>query len=132
MHTREFGTDVAQLGQRQCFLLDAQQVPIATATAWFEDDFDGVPYGRVHWVAMVPRYQGRGLSKPLMSIVLTRMAELGHERVFLRTSTARLPAIQLYQQFGFVPLLGSSEDRMIWQQLNARLREPFDLGNDTG
>ncbi len=124
---RAFGTDEQSLRARQCFLLDSHQTPIATATAWFEGDFHGLPYGRVHWVAVVPQCQGRGLSKPLLTIVLRRMVELGHQRVFLRTSTARLPAIGLYQQFGFVPSLRTADDRDVWSQLNGRLRCPFDM-----
>ena len=124
---RVFGDDEQALCERQCFLFDAQRVPIATATAWFENDFHGLPFGRVHWVAVVPDYRGQGLSKPLLSIVLSRMSELGHQRVFLRTSTARLPAIELYRGFGFVPSLRSEEEREIWRRLNSHLREPFDV-----
>ena len=125
-----FAGDVEALRQRQCFLLDPQQVPIATATAWFEKGFRGHYYGRLHWVAVIPEYQGRGLSKPLLSIVLNRMIELGHDRAYLRTSTARLPAIELYQQFGFEPLILAAEDRDLWQQVNDKLRRPFELRED--
>ncbi len=126
-YRRAFGADEQSLRARQCFLLDPRRMPIATATAWYEDDFHGRPFGRVHWVAVVPEYQGRGLSKPLLAIVLERMSELGHESVFLRTSTGRLPAIGLYQKFGFGPSLHSAEDREVWRQLNDKLRSPFDL-----
>jgi GNAT superfamily N-acetyltransferase len=127
VYLREFGTDAATLRERQCFLFDSQEVPIATATAWYEDDYHGRRYGRVHWVAMIPEYQGQGLSKPLLALVLTRMAELGHDRVFLRTSTARLPAINLYARFGFVPSLRIAGDRDVWEQLIPRLRYTLEL-----
>jgi GNAT superfamily N-acetyltransferase len=126
-HVRVFEERVEQLRRRQCFFLDADYAPIATATAWYENDFFGLPYGRVHWVAVVPRFQRRGLAKSLMAVVLRRMVELGHERAFLRTSTARLPAIQLYQKFGFRPSLRSEGERSVWQQLNERLPQPFAL-----
>jgi GNAT superfamily N-acetyltransferase len=128
VHPREFGRDVQTLALRQCFLLDAAQMPIATATAWFDDDYFGQQYGRVHWVAVVPEYQGRGLAKPLMSIILARMVHLGHDRAYLRTSTARPPAINLYAQFGFRPSLRTAAERSVWEGLNGYLRVPFDLG----
>jgi GNAT superfamily N-acetyltransferase len=127
VHPREFGHDVSLLASRQCFLLDARQSPIATATAWFDDDYYGCRYGRVHWVAVVPEHQSLGLSKPLLRIVLQRMVALGHDRAYLRTSTARLPAVNLYAQFGFRPALRTAEALSIWRELNEFLRHPFEL-----
>ena len=58
----EFGSDWEVLSRRQCYLLDDASQPIGTATAWFDDDYYGERYGRLHWVAVVPEYQGRGLA----------------------------------------------------------------------
>jgi GNAT superfamily N-acetyltransferase len=127
VYRREFGDDVGVLNRRQCFLINAEGRAIATASAWMDDDYWGRPYGRVHWVAVVPDCQGRGLSKPLISAVLFRMIQLGHQHVYLRTSTARLPAINLYAGFGFTPSLRTEEDQAIWSQLNPLLPNPFDL-----
>lgn len=127
VYVREFGSDASVLHDRQCFLFDAQGAAVATATAWYDDNFHGPKCGRVHWVAVIPEYQGRGLSKPLMSLVLTRMADLGHDRVYLRTSTARLPAINLYARFGFVPSIASAEDREVWRELIPKLRYRLDV-----
>jgi len=117
----EFGTDEALLSQRQCFLLDERGVPFATATAWFNDDYGGRPFGRVHWVAIVPEMQGRGLSKPLLTLVCNRLRELGHERAYLTTSTARIPAINLYLKFGFVPEIRTASDAALWRVVMQRL-----------
>ncbi len=111
VYVGEFGTDTETLRRRQLFLLDDRGNPVDTATAWFDDDYHGHRHGRVHWVAVVPEYQGRGLSKPLVSLVLARLVELGHDRAYLRTTTARLHAIYLYVKFGFVPSLRTPEDR---------------------
>lgn len=102
---RGFGTNPAALPERMVFLLDENEKPIGTATAWLDENFDGKLYGRIHWVAIVQEFQGRGLAKPLMSIVCSRLRELGHERACLKTSTHRVPAINLYRKFGFVPLI---------------------------
>ena len=114
---REFGTDERLLTERQCYLLDAGGNPIGTGTAWFDDDFVGTRVGRVHWVAVVPEHQGRGLAKPLMTEVCRRLSELGHTRAYLSTSTARLRAIRLYLRFGFVPLIRNEMEAALWQGL---------------
>src|SRR2546430_10546383 len=57
---RQFGSDQELLAKRQCYLVDAQGKAIGTGSAWFNDDFEGKKYGRVHWVALAPQYQGRG------------------------------------------------------------------------
>jgi GNAT superfamily N-acetyltransferase len=115
LHARDFGTDLAPLAKRQAFLCAPDGAPVGTASAWFNDDYYGLPFGRVHWVAVVPEMQGRGLAKPLMAAVLQRLRELGHERVYLGTSTARIPAINLYRKLGFVPDIRTADDVDVWR-----------------
>ena len=93
-----FGANEEALRSRQRFLVAPDGQVIGTATAWL----DSAALGRVHWVAIVPEYQGRGLSKPLLSQILLRLRELGHSRATLDTSSQRPRAIALYRQFGFV------------------------------
>jgi len=114
---QQFGTDEALLARRQCYLLDAGGVPIGTATAWFNVDFEGGRIGQVHWVALMPEYQGRGLSKPLMTAVCRRLRELGHDRAYLTTAAARRRAIHLYLGFGFVPLIGNKAEEGVWREI---------------
>lgn len=118
---REFGTDEAVLAERQLYLLAADGQAIGTATAWFNDNFRGRAYGRVHWVAIVPRYQGQGLAKPLMAAVCCRLRELGHDRAYLTTSTARVPAVRLYMQFGFLPWPEGAGDVRVWRRFEREL-----------
>lgn len=106
LFTREFGTDCAVLAERQCYLLDPQGLPIGTASAWFNPTSEKGTCGRMHWVAILPEFQGRGLAKPLLATVCRRLKELGHTRAYLTTSTARVAAIHLYRRFGFVPWKG--------------------------
>src|ERR1043166_3548370 len=115
---REFGSDAALLAQRQYYLIAPDGQAVGTASAWFKDNFEGRTFGRVHWVAIVPEYQGRGLAKPLMSAICRLLRELGHDCAYLTTSTGRLPAINLYLRFGFVPLIRTPEDAAVWKQLS--------------
>ena len=61
LFVEQFGSDSRILAERQCFLLNAQGEAIGTATAWSDDDYCGQSYGQLHWVAIVPQAQGRGL-----------------------------------------------------------------------
>jgi GNAT superfamily N-acetyltransferase len=116
-----FGHNQTELASRICYLLDAKQNPVGTATAWFDNNFEGQPFGRIHWVAIVPNLQGHGAGKGLVSAICTRLTELGHQRAYLRSSTGRLPAINLYLKFGFVPLIRNVEDEADWNLVRAKL-----------
>ncbi len=117
----QFSANEQLLAERQIYLVDAAGTPIGTATAWFDDNFQGRRWGRVHWVAIAPAWQGRGLAKPLLAAVCRRLRELGHDRAYLTTSSARLPAINLYLMFGFAPLLSDAADQQRWAMVLTRL-----------
>src|SRR5436190_1714975 len=113
----------ALLPQRQFYVLASDGRPIGTATAWFKD-LEGKRIGRVHWVAVLPEFQRRGLGKALLSFCCRRLGELGHDRAMLSTSSARLPAIRLYLKFGFEPLKTTPEDDQTWREILAHLKRP--------
>jgi GNAT superfamily N-acetyltransferase len=118
---RQFGTDWRLLRERQCYLLVVRGQVIGTGTAWFNDNFEGARFGRVHWMAIVPEFQGRGLAKPLLTAICLRLHELGHDRAYVSTSSARRPAIGLYLRFGFVPLVQSEKEAAAWRALKRML-----------
>ena len=115
LFAEQFGKNQQQITERQLYLCGAHNMAIGTATAWFKNDYQGEPYGRVHWVAIKPKWQSLGLAKPLMTATCQRLRELGHNRVYLTTSTARIPAINLYLQFGFEPQINTADDMTAWQ-----------------
>ena len=120
----QFGTDIQLLSERQCFLLDSKEDIIGTATAWL-DSQDEKPPGRIHWVAIIPQHQGKGLAKPLLTIICKRLKDLGHSETYLTTQTVRIPAINLYAMFGFTPVIDSNRDREIWEKLREHIKYPL-------
>ena len=118
---REFAGNELELSRRQAFLVDPSGREIGTATAWFQEEYHGRRFGRIHWVAIIPERQGWGLAKPLLSTVCKRLVELGHDCAYLVTGSHRLPAIQLYRKFGFEPEILSDQDRLVWPPILTRL-----------
>lgn len=114
---QQFGSDTVQLAKRQCYLIAPDGKAIGTATAWLGKDPEVKGFGRVHWVALLPEYHGRGLSKPLLGAVCARLRELGHGRAYLNTSAQRKAAVGLYLRFGFKPWIRNENERKIWDQL---------------
>ena len=118
---KEFRANIDEVPGRMYFLLDGGGEPVGTATAWFNNDWEGGRWGVVHWVGIKPAHQGRGLARPLMAQVLKRFGELGHERAYLITQTLRLPAINLYTSFGFEPFITTAEDKSNWREVRENL-----------
>jgi len=127
LFSSEFGDREDELGRRQCFLWTREGAPVATATGWFTGDDPSSPAGRVHWVAVVPDHQGRGLGKAVLSIICRRMKQLGHTSAWLGTHTRRIPAINLYLSFGFVPDIRSEKEAVAWRELKPHLNYPVHL-----
>jgi GNAT superfamily N-acetyltransferase len=119
-----YGAHAHLLPERQAFLCDGAGQPIGTTTAWFED-FAGQQYAKVNWVFIVPEAQGQGLAKPLLSVIGQRLRLLGHTRALLYTLATRMPAIHLYQHFGFVPCVRHAAEVRAWDEINQHLRVPF-------
>jgi GNAT superfamily N-acetyltransferase len=116
-----FGSDVHVLHQRVLFADDAEGRPVGTAAAWWKTGpLDRV--GRVHWVAVVPEYQERGIGRALVANAVCRLCDLGHDAAFLTTSAARLSAIRLYLAFGFSPAVRSSEEAEAWGEIASAIR----------
>ncbi len=125
LYDEQFGTDEAKLRARQLFLCGGDGRPIGTATAWSNDDYVEPDYGRVHWVAIVPEYQGRGLARPLLSKCLQRLRALDHSGAYLTTNTVRLEAVNLYLRFGFRPAIRSAEQCDAWAMLREYVKPEF-------
>ncbi len=120
---REFGSDMAGFCKR-CFLVfSRKKCAVATATAWYSDDFRQGRWGRVHWVATRPAWQGRGIARALMSHVMEVLADQ-HGRAWLATSSSRLGAIKIYLDFGFAPVLEHPGGQEAWSLVAEALNRP--------
>ncbi len=85
-----------------CFLSKRRKcVTCATSCAWYGTWY-GVPMGRLHWVAVMPKYQGLGLSKALVTRCLYTLANY-HDMAYLTSQTISYKAIKVYLDNGFVP-----------------------------
>ena len=124
LFAREFKRDFLAMEDRSFFLTTDTGEEIGTITAWWQPDMQGKAWGQIHWVAVHPDYQGRGLSKPMMSVAMTRLKQ-SHERCFLGTSTGRIPAIKLYLDFGFIPDLSRENSQAAWTEVASVLKHPI-------
>lgn len=101
LHAWEFGGDDDALAARQLFVVDEQGVDVATATAWLNDPAQGQVGGRIHWVAVVPSVQRRGVASALLGAICERFAMLGETAAYLTTDGHNVRAIALYEHLGF-------------------------------
>lgn len=97
--------------QRRCIFIEtAAGEKVANASAWW--CYMGarrVPC--LHWVAVHPRHQGKGLGKAIVCEALRRMVEIEDDRDFyLHTQTWSHKAIKIYKKAGFsiIPEMGLS------------------------
>jgi GNAT superfamily N-acetyltransferase len=116
---REFKRDLLAMEDRSFYLTTDTGEEIGTITAWWQAE----GWGQIHWVAICRDYQGRGLSKPMMSVAMSRLKQ-SHERCFLDTSTGRIPAIKLYLDFGFIPDRSRENSREAWAEVASLLEHP--------
>ena len=124
-YERVYGEHAHALAQRQAFLCDGAGDPVGTVTAWWFDNLNDPTLGKLNWMLILPRAQGFGLSKPLLTTCCARLASLGHTRAALYTLTSRIPAINLYRSFGFVPLIRGAADLQCWTATNPLLKRPY-------
>lgn len=94
-----------ELLSRMVFIEDGAGQKVATATAFYDvNGRDTSGAGWLHWVAVRREFQGRGLSKPLISHTLFVMRGLGYTHAKIPTQTTTWLACKVYLDFGFVPI----------------------------
>lgn len=94
-----------ELKTRMVFVVNDFGEKVATATAFYDitgKDNSGSAW--LHWVAVKREYQGKGLSKPLISYVLSLMTSMGYTHAKIPTQTTTWLAVKIYLDFGFLPI----------------------------
>ena len=90
------------LRTRLLFVLDSSGEKVGTCSAWWKELPNGVRYPLVHWVAVKPGYQGKGLAKAMVNRTLKLLQELEQNSpIYLHTQTWSYAAIHLYKKLGF-------------------------------
>lgn len=114
---KEFGPYREEMKQRCLFVENDEGEIIGTTSAWYGDLYDnGKEIGRIHWVAIIPDYQGRKLSKPLLSKALELIASY-HDEVYLTSQTTSYQAVNMYLNYGFEPYITNDTDQEAWELL---------------
>ncbi len=106
---REFAPHQKLLKERMLFILPAEtsEDPAGTASLWIGDDF-GEKRDRLHWLAVAPSHQGKGLAKALVAELIACYREKGLGKgIYLTTQTESYKAINIYRQFAFEPSLAA-------------------------
>lgn len=123
----QFGSALAALPDRMFFVEMDDGIVAGTITAWWEhEQHDPNARGRIHWVAVHPQHQRRGLTKPMMTLAMQRLAQ-EYPAAVLGTSSGRPWAVKVYLDFGFVPEPSELTDPAIyaaWVDLQRLLQHP--------
>ena len=80
----------------------------------------------IDWLAIRKDYQGKHLSKPILSKLVNLAKELGYDKILLHTQTHTWLAAKIHLDFGFEPMV--REDKKGWQILKT-LTDHQKLGN---
>ncbi len=132
LFANQFGSRPEALPSRMVFIETEGGEAIGTTTAWWENEGRNPARqsepgrGRIHWVAVHPDHQRRGLSKPLVAHALKRLAQ-DHESAMLDTSSSRAWALKVYLDLGFRPDPAELTDpacRRAWQGVQQQLEHP--------
>jgi GNAT superfamily N-acetyltransferase len=110
---KAFGDDLAAVPGRCFILTDPRGLGVGTISAWYNREFNGQDYGRIHWVAVRPSHQGKGLARAGLAYAMRVLAQW-HDRAYLVTAIERIGAIKLYLDFDFAPDLAPEGARAIW------------------
>lgn len=126
---REYGENRDALPDRMFFVETLEGDPAASISAWWEQDrYNPRERGRIHWVVVHPSHQRRGITKPMMTRAMQRLAA-SHPSAMLGTSAERTWALKVYLDFGFYPDPAELESKpdvaVAWRGVQERLNHPL-------
>ena len=89
-----------ELAERCLFAVDGQGRAAGTCTAWRDPRGDGEA-ASLHWLAVSPSHQGKGLGRALCRRALEIFQDLGEFPVYIHTQPWSWKAVLLYTKEGF-------------------------------
>lgn len=111
----ELASDLNKAKKRIIFLKTTTGRYAGTACAWF-GKWNGETIGRLHWVEIMPKFQGHKLGRPLIAETLSLLKQY-HDKAYLKTQPGSLAAIHLYRDFGFKPAIHTTEEKRAWNHV---------------
>lgn len=109
--TRVYAPEGDLFFQTCLFVCDINDKPIGTAFIWKVYN----AFNTVHWVKVLKAYEGRGIGRALLSVIMQELKE-GDYPVYLHTQPSSYRAIKLYSDFGFKlltePIIGNRENHL--------------------
>jgi ribosomal protein S18 acetylase RimI-like enzyme len=97
----QYGPHREELERRLVFVRAPDGDVVGTVTGWWNMT-NGRRDASLHWLAVLPQYQGQGIGRALVSLCLWRLRELDGDRdIYLHTQTWSHRAIALYLNAGF-------------------------------
>ena len=100
---------ISELNKRCIFIIDDKtNEKVATVTVSLLSTLEYGYNAAIDWLAIKEKYQGKHLSKPLLSKMLEMANNLGHDKIILHTQTTTWLAAKLYLDYGF-EILNKSE-----------------------
>lgn len=129
LFVREYGEHLDALPDRMFFVETEAGEAVGSISAWWERNRDNpMERGRIHWVVVHPNHQRRGLTKPMMTRAMQRLAQ-SHPSAMLGTHSERIWAIKVYLDFGFYPDPAEMEAKPevveAWRRVQQRLNHPL-------
>ena len=107
---------IDELNKRCVFIVDDKtSEKVGTVTVSLLKNSEYGYNATVDWLAIKSKYQGMGLSKPLLTKTIELAKELGHKSILLHTQTTSWLAAKLYLDYGFEVL--NKEETYGWSIL---------------
>jgi mycothiol synthase len=118
-YERDMLAHPAYAAARIFFICAPDGEPCATASAYRQPEWPDMGY--LHYVGVRPAFTGRKLGALVSLIALWKFRAEGLKGAVLQTDDFRLPAIRIYLQLGFTPLMVHENQPARWDAVRAQL-----------
>lgn len=97
---------------------------VATANANHAPNERHPEGGELSFVAALPEHAGHALGRAATAAVVRRFLAAGYRRIYLKTDDNRLPAVKVYLQLGFEPLIFDEQMTGRWAAVKREIGWP--------